>query len=285
MKVAVFSDIHSNHLALKKCIQYIDNEKIDKVILLGDYVSDCPNPQKTLSLIKQIYDKYEVWCVRGNREEYFIRHDDKYQDNWVYEANTGSLLYTYENLTNADLMWFRSLKNTEIVQIDQTEPIIIAHASLTNSRELLYENEQNTKDLLDSIQYRYMLCGHTHRQFKFTYKDKMLINPGSVGVPIGCKESAHMAILHWVNNKWDVEFHTIPYDFEQLKKEFKESEMTKKANLWMKCIIRSIEEGINYAPLCVKRAYDIAKHDLEEVDWNHIPASYWNQAAKELRIL
>lgn len=285
MKVAVLSDIHSNHLALEACLHYIEKQEINKLILLGDYVSDCPNPQKTLNLLSKIRKTYEVWCIRGNREEYFIRHAEGYPDGWVYEANTGNLLYTYENLLSEDIRWFESLSNTGVVEIENTEPILIAHGSLTNSRELLYENAQNTKDILKGITYKYMLCGHTHKQFSYEFNDKIIINPGSVGVPIGCKKSAHMAVLEWVNDRWEFEFQTIPYDYQQLVKEFEESEMREKAYLWMRCILRSIEDGVNYAPVCVKKAYDIASKEMEDVDWNQIPPRYWNEAAKELGIL
>ncbi|HAB60214.1 MAG TPA: hypothetical protein DCE48_05835 [Lachnospiraceae bacterium] len=285
MKVAVISDIHSNHLALEACLRYIEKHGIKKIILLGDYVSDCPNPQTTLKLLRKIRETYEVWCIRGNREEYFIRHADGYPDGWVYEANTGNLLYTYENLKKEDIRWFESLSNTGIVEIEGTEPIILAHGSLKNSRELLYENEQNTKDVLESISYKYMLCGHSHKQFSYEYKGKVIINPGSVGVPIGCKKSAHMAVIEWTNHKWEFEFQTIPYDYQQLVEEFEESEMKDKAYLWMRCILRSIEDGVNYAPTCVKKAHDIAAKEMEEVDWNHIPPRYWNEAAEEMGII
>jgi putative phosphoesterase len=285
MKVAVLSDIHSNHLALEACLRYIEKQGIKKLILLGDYVSDCPNPQTTLKLLSKIRKNYEVWCIRGNREEYFIRHAEGYPDGWVYEANTGNLLYTYENLLSEDIRWFESLSNTGVVEIENTEPILLAHGSLTNSRELLYEEAQNTKEVLEGISYKYMLCGHTHRQFSYEYKGKIIINPGSVGVPIGCKKSAHMAVLEWVKDKWEFEFQTIEYDYQQLVREFEESEMKEKANLWMRCILRSIKEGVNYAPICVKKAYDIASGEMEDVDWNHIPPRYWNEAAKELGII
>ncbi|WP_310601883.1 metallophosphoesterase family protein [Anaerosporobacter sp.] len=285
MRIAVLSDIHSNHLALEACLRYIDEQGIKKIILLGDYVSDCPNPQVTLELLSRIRQSYEVWCIRGNREEYFIRHDEGYPDNWVYEANTGNLLYTYENLKSEDIRWFESLSNTGIVEMEGREPIILAHGSLENSRELLYEGAENTKGVLEGIPYKYMLCGHTHRQFAYEYEGKLIINPGSVGVPIGCKKSAHMAVMEWVEDKWKFEFQTIPYDFRELEREFEASEMKEKAYLWMRCILRSIEDGVNYAPPCVKRAYDIAAKDMEEVDWNHIPPRYWNEAAKEMGII
>lgn len=285
MKVAVLSDIHSNHIALEACLNYVEKENIDSIILLGDFVSDCPNPQVTLNVIRQLYDRYHVYAIRGNREEYFIKHADGFEDHWVYEVNTGSLLYTYENLKKEDIDWFRSLDNHSIVTIEGTDPIVLMHGSISNSRELLYKEADNTKELLDSIPYRYVLCGHTHRQFAYEYNQKRLINPGSVGVAIGCKKSAHMATMEWRDGAWNVKFHTIPYCYEKLQEEFEKSEMKEKANLWMQCIMKSIEEGVNYAPLCVKRAYDLAKKQTGKSDWVNIPVQYWKEAAIQMKIL
>ncbi|WP_167957749.1 metallophosphoesterase family protein [Anaerosporobacter faecicola] len=285
MRVAVLSDIHSNHFALEACLHYIEKEGINKIIFLGDYVSDCPNPQTTMNLLTQIRKNYETWCIRGNREEYFIRHAQGYADGWVYQANTGNLLYTYENLRSEDLKWFQSLSNKGRVKLEGTKDIILAHGSLVNTRELLYEKAENTNKLLKEIPASYMLCGHTHKQFQYEYEGKQLINPGSVGVPIGCKKSAHMAVLSWEEGMWKMKGVTLPYDFKRLREEFEASEMKEKAYLWMCCILHSIEDGVNYAPTCVKKAYDLAKQELGNADWNHIPPKYWNLAAKHMGLL
>ncbi|HEX3022316.1 MAG TPA: YfcE family phosphodiesterase [Lachnospiraceae bacterium] len=285
MKLAVISDIHSNHFALEACMNQMERERIDGVILLGDYVSDCPYPQITLDLIRKICSKYRTWMVKGNREEYFISHANGKEDGWVYEANTGSLLYTYENLKNEDITWFDEMPNTLVVEIEGTAPILIAHASIHDSRELLYAGEDNTNSLLESMGYDYLISGHTHRQILYRHKGKTFMNPGSVGVPIGSKSSAHMAMLEWFDGKWEMDFQTIPYNYECLKKEFYASEMKQKAYLWMCCILKSIEDGVNYAPRCIKRAYDIARNELDDVSFSNIPSCYWNEAAKQLGLI
>ena len=63
MDIAVFSDVHGNHSALQAAIDYSVGKGITNFVLLGDYVTDCPNPQKTMELIyvlKQYFTTYII---------------------------------------------------------------------------------------------------------------------------------------------------------------------------------------------------------------------------------
>lgn len=286
MRLAVLSDIHSNNIALQSCIDYIDSKDVDGIIFLGDNISDCPNPQATLALIKQLDERYQTWHINGNREEYFIKHEDGEEpyNCWTYSSEKGSLLYTYENLTTEDIEYFRSCSNQGIVNVKGTAPITIVHGSPGLTRELLYMNHENTDSYLNSLETDYLLCGHSHNQFTYSKYGKLLINPGSVGVAIGVKEKAHMAILEWNINaiRWDYELISVPYDFRKLCDIFYKSELMEKAKLWPKLIMKSIETGTNYAPICAKAAYDLATSAGEKIEWHGIPEQYWQLAAKTI---
>lgn len=286
MRVAVFSDIHSNNIAMEACIDFLKTRDIYGVIFLGDNISDCPNPQATLKLIKDIELRYKTWHINGNREEYFIRYA-KGEESWSYSSNKGSLLYTYEHLTKEDIDCFEARSNQMVVEIEGTAPIRIVHGSPGNTRELLYGGEDNTKKYLTELEEDYLLCGHSHRQFTYTYNGKLLLNPGSVGVAINVKEKAQFAMLQWKEDikKWDYELVGVSFDFERLRKIFYDSALMEKANMWPKCILKSIETGVNYAPLCVKKSYELATDAGEELEWLCVPEKYWESAAKELNII
>ena len=74
MRLAVFSDVHSNHHALKACLKEAEKQKADGYIFLGDYISDCANPHETMKLIYRAKQEMPCWFVRGNREEYVLNH-------------------------------------------------------------------------------------------------------------------------------------------------------------------------------------------------------------------
>ena len=74
MDIAVLSDIHSNHSAFQACFDYAVGKGITNFVLLGDYITDAPYPQKTMELIYVIRKYFNCWMVRGNREEYLLNY-------------------------------------------------------------------------------------------------------------------------------------------------------------------------------------------------------------------
>lgn len=288
MKLAVMSDIHSNVIALDVCISYIESHPVEGIVLLGDYVSDCPDPQLTLEKIRLLMERYPVYAIRGNREEYFLNYRDDPDLNWNCSSYQGSLLYTYERLKKEDLDWFEGLKNYDTLKLDGVPPICLVHGSPGFSKELLEAEADNTKEWLDKIEGNYILAGHTHKQTVFRYKGKTLFNPGSVGVAIGALGCAHMAYMTGSESGWSCEFISLPYSLEKAEKWFHNSSLEKMANIWPKCILASMKNGCNMGPQCAKRAYDLAVINHEENiegQGGKAPEPYWEMAARELGII
>nr|MCR5740654.1 metallophosphoesterase [Lachnospiraceae bacterium] len=117
MKIGVISDIHSNVIAFKNCIRYMEEEKCDEYLFLGDYVSDTPYARETLDQLYDFIKRHPCYLLRGNREEYMldqrrVLRDGISEKTWIYNSASGNLLYTYEQLTDDDLDFFESLPIT-----------------------------------------------------------------------------------------------------------------------------------------------------------------------------
>lgn len=285
MRLAVLSDIHSNAEALLVCVDYIEKQKVDGILFLGDNVSDCPDPEETLRIIRELDQNYRTWHIKGNREEYFISHADGAEDGWCYSSYKGSLLYTYEHLGKEDIQIFRGYPDSRRVEIEGAKDIILSHGSPDSLRELLYPGASNTNRCMEKIDADYLLCGHTHQQYTYGYQGKMLINPGSVGVAIGVSAAAHFAVLDWKNGRWNHRFLELPYDFRKLKQRFFKSSLMEKANIWPKCILKSIETGVNIGPICAKTAYDLAAAENAAGKDRIVPEKYWHMAANKIGII
>ncbi|MEG1457703.1 MAG: metallophosphoesterase family protein [Acetivibrio sp.] len=285
MKLAVMSDIHSNIVAFEACLAYIEKNPVDGVVFLGDYVSDCPEPQLTLEKIYQLKKQMPTWMIRGNREEYFLNYRDGYEKNWRCSSYKGSLLYTYENLTKKDLEWFESMDSTVVLKIEGTEALRLVHGSISSSRELLDAGKDNTKKHLEESKEKYIVAGHTHRQMQYEHAGKVIINPGSVGVAIGVQKKANMAYLTWEREEWKAQFLSIPFSYEKVNRWFAKSSLLQYAYVWPQCILKSMEIGENMGPLCAKRAYDLAVMEKNLDTEGNPPEEYWIRSAKELRIL
>ena len=68
-EIAVLADIHNNHVAFEACICLALEKGVQKFIFLGDYISDCPYPQRTMQLLYELEETYDCVFICGNREE------------------------------------------------------------------------------------------------------------------------------------------------------------------------------------------------------------------------
>ncbi|WMJ23193.1 metallophosphoesterase [Paludicola sp. MB14-C6] len=277
MKLALLADIHGNYMALEACLNYIEQNNFDGIIFLGDYITDCPYPQKTISLLKNAMKVHQCWFIRGNREEYMINHHKNSNDNWCYSSQTGSLLYTYENLSNDDITFFENMPIFNTINFKSCKHIVICHGSPTSIREMLLEGEENSNNCLETLEADYLFCGHTHDPFKYKYKGKILTNCGSVGLPTNNQINSQFTAIEFMSNKWKIDLILVPYNIDSLVNDFEESGIYDKGFWWSKSIVKTLQTGVNYSMLCIQKANELAGQRNERLSEKH-----WEMAAKEL---
>jgi putative phosphoesterase len=282
MKLALLGDIHSNYRALEQCLGYCEQERIDGYVFLGDYISDCPYPGRTLEMIRKILDKYPSWIIRGNREGYQINHQENEDDHWEFNSSTGSLLYTYENLTSDDLKQFREWDVCQVISIEGYPDITICHGSPCSDRELLHIGSELAKKRLIETETQLLICAHTHIQGRYDYSGKTLINPGSVGVAVGVEGKAQFAILHGEEKSWRPEFLTLGYDIKLFLKEFDESDLPKKSKTFAKLIQYELLTGENILIEVILQAEERMKEALGNIPYDNIPDEFWESAYQQV---
>ena len=279
MRIAAFGDIHSNHIALEACLAEIERIGVDGVVFLGDYVSDCACPQKTLSLLKETAQKYPCWFIRGNREEYMIDNADG-KKNWKDNSETGSFLYTYEQLTEEDLAWFRSLPITKKVEIEGAPAFEICHGSQWQSRCSLLPGRDEFDQVLEKMETELLLCAHTHEAFVAEKNGKTIANGGCVGLTCGGYNGASFAIIELMEGKWVPKLMRVGYDIEAVIREFHESGFMERGHLWAKAVAKSLRTGGNYTIEWIERSNRYA----EEMGVPYATEETWQRAAKDLEI-
>lgn len=247
MKIAVLGDIHSNHTALEACLDRIREERADGIAFLGDYVTDCPYPQKTMRLLREVQERYMTWFIRGNREDYLLDHTKKLSEDWHYCSQSGSLLYTYENLTGSDLRFFEAMPIGMEVKIERYEPFEICHGSMQNNRKIFIGDCEDTRKVIEEMNTKLLICGHCHQNYELTVGEKTVVNAGSVGNPLNERCEASMVILTAEEGEdWRHETVYVPFDAEAVVAEFKSSGLLEKANVWTRAYIAALRTGRNY---------------------------------------
>ncbi len=210
MRVAVLSDIHSNYHAFKACCQDAIEHHAQQFILLGDYVSDLAEPRKTMDLVYGLQASYPTVCLRGNREGYILDHAQGLT-SFAPGSKSGSLLFTYEHLRQRDLEFFRSLKIYDTIEIAGV-PFEIAHASPDDDRYYFDTQDGRAGEIFARMRCRYLLTGHSHKQYIQEQDGKRIINPGSVGIPQDGTRWPKYAILDVENGDVSCVLREVPYD-------------------------------------------------------------------------
>ena len=233
--IAVLSDIHSNHVALQACIDYLRERKINKLIFLGDYVSNCAYPQKTMQIIYALMKDYTCWFIRGNREELLIKHADGSNDGWhVPSTSSGSILYTYNNLKETDIDFFRNMKSSDILDISGLPRLALCHGNMDSAMGVI--NQTNAEKFFEQFQTSLILCGHTHKSGCKEYEYGKVVNAGSVGTPVNGNGNAEVVIIHGSASGWIEEFVTVPFDRMEVVKELDESGLIEQSKMFGRMI-------------------------------------------------
>lgn len=242
MKVAVFSDVHSNYWILKKSIKMCKNEGISTFIFLGDYITDGFMDYYVLKLIR----KYGTYIIRGNREQYILDIKQKGQKNNGYK-NMNPLFYTLENLKKKDFIYIKSLLKEDIIKLNGIH-ILLTHGH--NPSINLYD-ERTLDKLIDTYHFDICLSGHSHIFKSKKYKGKYFMNPGSIGFPLDGPFYSYGILdldnLSFEKRKIEVKGYIKKISFRYLK-----SDYYQKNKQWCNLLLNQMNDGRGYIDIFMR---------------------------------
>lgn len=286
MKIAVMSDIHGNYHALKRCVDYVLERKIDRFLFLGDYVSDCAYPRETMELLYWLKDHYTCWFIRGNREDYLLKHRKNENDGWkIPSSSSGSLLFTYESLTEDDFRFFERLEITGSLTIEGYPEIKYCHGSFESSNGSMRSGSEYVKCFLENCSADLILRGHNHAHKVYEYKGKKLITVGSIGVPWYYEGDAQFIILHGCEGEWKTEFLHLNYEKELAVRGLYERGLDRKANIWAKLTEQVLLTGKAAFVECAALAGELCRQSGNTDRWDNLPEEYWQEAARQMGVI
>lgn len=316
MKLAVISDIHGNYKALEAFLEYIEENPVDGIVCLGDYVTDSPYPKRTMNLIYEMMRHWNCYFLRGNREDYLLNNVGNSM-GWKRSSANGVLLYTLQNLDERDLEFFRSLPTERELKPDGYPSLYLCHGTPGKVRGNVCEDEGLRDRLFDGFPYPYLLGGHSHFQEKIVSGGQVYVNPGSLGlsmngegrearfaVLVGRKEPLaqqtdnqmeeqgqarteagenHRKAQEMSDGTWEVELLSIPYDVDSFLRDFTESGVDEMGMTLAKAVKKSLLTGINYFYHCILEIEAEAKRrglsGLSEV-----PESEWKKLEEKFNL-
>lgn len=270
MRLAVISDIHSNLMALNFAIDDLKKENIDKICFLGDYVTDGANDNEVLELVKNISD----YAIFGNREKYILDYSPLRKNYNNYKT----IYTTYNNLSNENLKYIKSLKEYYIIKL-RNFTILMIHGNQ------YYSNIDNMKEafdkIIDDFDFDICLFGHSHMYLYKKYKNKLFINPGSIGQ--SCDYPSYKYCIIEITDKVNVilkEFN-VKESFNKLVNNYKKTKYYKDNYVWANLILYIIRDGIDYCSLFLEEFNNKIK-DLEELNTESFN-KIWNKTYEDFK--
>ena len=213
MKIAAISDIHGNLYALMKVLEDIDSQKVDLIVCLGDLVGYGPHPNEVIALIR----RRELPCLKGNYDASVVDGDFTYIRNT--RINSFALPWAIEEVRASNKYFLSELPTTLKYDFEGVK-VEFVHGSTNAINEYLFEDGENTKEVMESFSGDVLVCAHTHIPSLKKFDKKTFINVGSVGKPKIGRPNATYCILD-INGPDDikVKFRELEYEYKRIVKD------------------------------------------------------------------
>ena len=278
-KTAVLSDIHSNYIVLKEILNELEKENIDEYLFCGDYVVNGFEDNEVLETIHSLNTKN---IIAGNRDVSIATYNGH---SWKDLNQFKAIQYSYDNITKKNLDFLKSLPIFKIITLEGKK-IYFAHGAPDNVREQIYKDSYDIFDkLIDRCKADIYITGHTHFPFCKRYKNKLFINPGTVGAPIDGNPISTYAILEIDGDNISYSHRVFNYDYNVLKEHYLNSEFHQKCKEWSNLTIYMFRDGFDYYNEFVQFVNKETNGDEKETSrlWNEMFLEYFKM--KKLKVL
>ncbi|SMD07602.1 Predicted phosphodiesterase [Desulfocicer vacuolatum DSM 3385] len=222
MRIAVFSDIHSNQEALRAFMEHAARQGIDRYVCLGDLVGYGANPNRCIDLVQSLPG---ISFIKGN-------HDNAATGN-TSNMNTRadkSMAWTRQRLSGNNIIFLKKM-DTVIKQGNLT----FCHATPYNPLTWAYITKRKViSKTFARSRAKIIFTGHTHAPSAITRKNffcvyiknpknnsvlpaatqkRQIFNCGSIGQPRDGDPRA--SYLIYDAKAQLIEFHRVPYDHDK----------------------------------------------------------------------
>ncbi len=202
MKLAFIADIHANIVALEEVLKRIK----EPIFCCGDLVGYNPFPNEVVERVEE----EKITCILGNHDFAVITGDT----SWFNPAAAEAIEWTRKRINRRSLEFLKSLPRR------YSKEFHMVHGSPRNELEEYVFSDYPDYVLLgffEEIEQRTLVLGHTHRAFVKPLRNKLILNPGSVGQPRDFDLRAAYALFDTETR--EVEIKRVHYDVKKVADE------------------------------------------------------------------
>ncbi|WP_344944556.1 metallophosphoesterase family protein [Sphaerisporangium flaviroseum] len=190
-RVAVLSDVHGVLPALEAVLAEPDVSAADRIVLTGDITAG-PQPAEVLDLLTGLGDRV-VW-VKGNADRELL------QCRQGMECSVPDAIapWAAEQLRDDHVALLEKLPLSVTLPVRGLGTVLFCHATPRDDEEVVLVDSRLERwaEVFEGLgpDVGTVVCGHTHMPFARLAHGRLVVNPGSVGMPYG-RAGAHWALL------------------------------------------------------------------------------------------
>jgi putative phosphoesterase len=192
-RVVVLADVHGVLPALQAVLAEPDVRSADRIVLAGDLAAG-PQPVETLDLLASLGNR-AVW-IRGNTDRILVELARAHAPDPAGSDMVSSWAAT--QLRPDQLSLLAELPLSVSLTITGHGRVLCCHATPRDDEEMVLVDSslERWAEVLSGVDddVSAVLCGHTHMPFVRLVHGRLVVNPGSVGMPYGTI-GAHWALL------------------------------------------------------------------------------------------
>ena len=219
MRIAALSDIHGNLPAFEATLDHVKQQHVDYIVIVGDIVLGAPDSAACWHLA------CELGCpvVRGNGESFIAQYGTPdAKPEWDTEQ-FAPLQWAAREFSEAERKAIGVLPLT--CGLPEISDVLFFHGSPRSEWDSIkaYTAEEMLREMFSGVSERFLIRGHNHSPQVRLWDDRMIVNCGSVGLPVDYNPSAQYLILEQNRNGWRIRHQSVPYDIDAALNRFHET--------------------------------------------------------------
>jgi predicted phosphodiesterase len=187
MRLALISDLHANEIALDAVLEDARRVGYDQLVCLGDVPTLGPRPDVVLERLRAI----GCACILGNHDEFMLDPAlvRSYSESPLIVASVDA---TREALSAEAIAFIRTFERTLVLDVEGgsgrggRSNVFLYHGTPRSNMEdlLAITPAERVDEMLDGKRALVLAGGHTHIQMLRQHHGMLIVNPGSIGMPI-----------------------------------------------------------------------------------------------------
>ena len=184
MRIGLIADIQANQVALEAVLAALAAEAIDRIVCLGDVAATGPQPREVVARLR------DLGCpvVMGNADAWVL---DPPPGGAAEETEAGRIeaidRWCAAQLSADDLAYLRAFPPTLALPLgDGAGELHCCHGSPRSFDDVIAATtpDEDLDRMLAGTRAAIVAGGHSHVQLVRRHRDRFVLNPGSVGLPV-----------------------------------------------------------------------------------------------------